>query len=305
MTPSDSDTLFIGLDAGGSKTELLSRRSGSDDLTLKGPAANLQRLGAERAAEVLAALVAEAAAPHAGAALAVCAGVSGAGSPAERADLAERVRQKLRGAGPGAAALRVVHDAEIALEAAFEGASGLIIIAGTGSVVFARAEDGALLRAGGWGYLLGDEGSGHTLGLRALRALLVALDGGPATRLQALLAERCGLSTRAAVIRRVYQEDWPAQQVAPLVLEAAAAGDAVAQGILKRQTELLAEQAGWLASRDAAITPQIALLGGLTGEAPYHRALEKALGERLPGWTVRQPTHRPVIGALRLAMQRA
>ena len=295
-------TLYIGLDAGGTKTELLARPSDQGTpWAHTGPAANLQRLGLEKTAQVLAALIREAHTRHPDLSrAAVCAGVAGAGSADDQHALAARLRHHLADQAP--AHLQVTHDGTIALEAAFEGGSGLIVIAGTGSSLFARAYAGDMLRAGGWGYLLGDEGSGYALGLHGLRAVAHAFDGGPPTRLQALLADRHGLATPDALKRSVYRETWPIQQMAPLVIEAAAQGDVVSTNLVTAQTDALARQAAWLAEKHPGLVEKrLALLGGLVRSTYYRGALTKAMAAALPGWHIQSPMHPPVVGALRLA----
>ncbi|MGI9175222.1 MAG: BadF/BadG/BcrA/BcrD ATPase family protein [Rhodothermales bacterium] len=296
-------TAYVGIDAGGSKTTLVARLGHDEttDVTLAGPAANPYRVGVEEAARVMAELTSEAlqSLPEA-AAVSVCAGVAGAGRPDDQESLTRYLRREL--SGPLPLDVRVVHDGVIALEGAFDGGSGLIVIAGTGSLVLARTEAGAVVRSGGWGYLFGDEGSGHALGTEGLRAVASALDGGPDTSLSTLLSERHDITTAEDLVQRVYREGWPVQHVAPLVIEAATEGDAVAHAILQDQTARLAAQVAWTSGRCDAITPRIAFLGGLTNEAPYNAALAAALGKKLPAWRVEKARHAPVYGALRLAL---
>lgn len=309
MTERPSDLLYIGLDAGGSKTELLAAfeqpdatGTGDTAIRLVGPSAQVQHMGSEAAAAVLADLVEQALQQRPGAGVAaICAGVSGAGRPREQEAVTRSLRERLPALAP--TRLLVVHDAEIALEASFEGESGIMVIAGTGSIALARTESGAVQRAGGWGYLLGDEGSGYALGLHALRAVAAAFDGGPATTLTDLLAGRFGLTTPDALIRRVYQDHWAIQEVAPVLLEAAGDGDDQARRIVAEQTRLLARQVGWLARRCDAIRQQIALVGGLSENTVYRDALDDALQHVLPAWTLCRPRHRPVVGAWRIARQ--
>ena len=298
-------SLYIGLDAGGTKTELLAQVSEhAPSVSLTGPAGNVQRLGREATAEVLATLVRQALAQKPDARLeAICAGVAGAGTPADQQALAAHLQHLLHDLAPFH--LQITHDGAIALEAAFEGDSGVMIIAGTGSILFGRTHDGTTVRAGGWGYLLGDEGSGHALGLDGLRAVAHTYDGGPSTQLQTLLAERYGFDAPGALIHSIYREAWPIQQMAPLVLEAAEAGDAVARRIVETQTRALARQAAWLAGRAGPIAPRLALLGGLSRSAYYREALSEALLAALPGWRIAEPLHPPVVGALRLAVTAA
>lgn len=296
-----SRPLFIGLDVGGSKTELLASCSSSEaPIRLTGPGANAQRLGLEATAQTLADLIHRALHEHPDCQLAaVCAGIAGAGRSDDQQTLTNHLLHELD-LSP-APHVQVVHDAHIALEAAFEDGSGIVVIVGTGSVVFGRARDGSLQRTGGWGYLLGDEGSGFALGQSGLRAVAHAIDGGPDTALRAHLADRHDLADRDELIHQVYQHNWPIQDMAPLVIEAAAAGDAIATDIVARQTHQLARQVGWLVDQSGDIEPRVALLGGLAREAAYAEAMEHALQEALPGWTVKVLQQRPVIGALRLA----
>lgn len=297
--------LYIGLDVGASKTELLAcsvagEKDGRDDLNLHGPGANPRRVGVECAARELAELVHEAQDRRPEAQVtAICAGVAGASNGEDQQELTNRLHDALQ--LPHAPTVHVVHDAAIALETAFAGKSGIAVIAGTGSVAYARTPAGTLERAGGWGYLLGDEGGGYAIGRDGLRAVTHALDGGPSSCLPTLLAERHGLHTRADLLDRVYHEEWPMQEAAALVLEAADAGDAVASGIIADQTAFLAKQVGWLAARCPSMRSRIALFGGLTKARSYADALRTALAECLPSWSVWREEAPPVTGALQLA----
>lgn len=297
----DGAQIYAGMDAGGSKTELVIRASTPPrERRMTGPGANPQRVGLDETGRRLSVLLQRALQPYPeGASLSVCAGVAGAGQAEDRDVLATRLRRSLN--ADSNVAVRVVHDAVIALEAAFEGKSGLIVIAGTGSIVLARTTTGTLERAGGWGYLLGDEGSGHALGRDGLRAVAHAMDGGPATRLQAAVAERYGLDARAPLIRRVYSKEWALQKAAPLVIEVAEAGDDVARRIVREQTDALARQATWLTERAPPIASRISLSGGLVQEEHYVETLRNALNRHLPNWSLTLPTRPPVTGALRRA----
>ncbi len=297
-------SLLIGLDVGGSSTELLATHANTQDapFRLVGPGANLQRVGFEQTVAVLQELIEQALRHFPGVSvLSVCAGIAGCGRLKDQELLARRLQQVL-GDGGRSVQVRVVHDAEIALEAAFGGASGVVVVAGTGSVILARTLQGRIEVAGGWGYLLGDEGSGFALARAGLQAVTHALDGGPPTRLQALLAERFQLAERDAIIHHVYQERWPLQQFAPVVLEAAREGDPVAQHIVDDQVARLVEQVGWLLQRlGDDVAPRMALAGGLMNEPFYVARLREQLARRWPDWAIKVQQRRPVEGALRLA----
>jgi glucosamine kinase len=296
--------LYLGLDAGGTKTNLAGQENNDGaHFKISGGGANLQRAGLQSAATVLAGLVDEAIRSHPGhEGVNICAGVAGAGRTSDQDALRARLREMIQTMHPSLSVnVLVVHDASIALEAAFEGESGAILISGTGSVVFGRTPEGRVERAGGWGYLLGDEGSGNAIGIRGLRAICAMYDGGPETDLAEMAREKFGLKSANDVIECVYGKKWPPQNVAPLVVEAARHGDNVASDILADEAGMLADQLAWLADRRPDIAPRVALIGGLARASHYEDVLTAAIRDRLPGWEVRRDTASPVEGALGLA----
>ncbi|PSQ85496.1 MAG: N-acetylglucosamine kinase [Bacteroidetes bacterium QH_2_63_10] len=293
---------LVGLDAGGSNTLLRATCEGcSEQMDRRGAAANPQRTGVEQSARTLAGLVRRTMRSHRPIdRLSVCAGVAGAGRPAEQTVLADHLRRALDDEA-GAVHVEVVHDAHIALATAFGSGSGLVIIAGTGSVVFARAQDDTTYRAGGWGYLLGDAGSGYAVGRAGLRAVAEAFDGGANTSLRARMDEQYGIDGQEALIHRVYQDELALQDVAPLVMAAAANGDSVASEILTSQAAALMQQVTWLLEREDGIAPRVALLGGMLRNEHYAQVLRRALRTQVPDWSVEVLRHEPVVAALRRA----
>lgn len=144
--------------------------------------------------------------------------------------------------------LEVTNDAVIALAGATAGAPGIITIAGTGSIAFGRNQDGRSVRAGGWGYIFGDEGGGFDIGRQALRAALRMEEGwGPATALREQLLAATGDSSSNQVLHRFYTPEWPRSRVAKLaqlVDRAALDGDAVASEIIGNAAQQLATFTG-------------------------------------------------------------
>ncbi|MGH9540937.1 MAG: N-acetylglucosamine kinase [Terriglobales bacterium] len=146
---------------------------------------------------------------------------------------------------------RVESDVRLALEGALGGAAGqprprVIVVCGTGSIVLGQGQRPATARAGGWGWLLGDEGSGQWIGRQALAAAARAFDGsGPPTVLAARVRRALRLPSLAGLAAAVYRPLLtPAQlgALAPAVLRAAAGGDAVARGIVRSGMAALAGQ---------------------------------------------------------------
>jgi len=143
-----------------------------------------------------------------------------------------------------AGAVVVTGDAEIALAGATAGEAGIVTIAGTGSIAFGRNAAGRTARVGGWGYIFGDEGGGFDLVRQALRGALRAEEGwGPPTTLARALGAATGCGSANGAMHRFYTEAWPRARVAglaPLVDEAANAGDTVAGEILHNAAQQLA-----------------------------------------------------------------
>jgi N-acetylglucosamine kinase-like BadF-type ATPase len=141
-------------------------------------------------------------------------------------------------------AVVVTDDAAIALAGATASEPGIVTIAGTGSIAFGRDAAGRTARSGGWGYIFGDEGGGFDIARQALRAALRAEQGwGPPTALGPVLLEATGSADANGALHRFYTPDWPRSRVAalaPLVDEAAMAGDAVACEILQNAAQQLA-----------------------------------------------------------------
>jgi len=214
-------------------------------------------------------------------------GVGAAGAeaaPAAAQALAERVAALLD------APTAVTTDAVTAHAGAFEGMPGTMVIVGTGTVLLTLDGRGTLSQVDGWGPWLGDEGSGRAIGQEGLRAVLAAHDGrGPATALTAAALElHAPLST---LPRWVADTAAPARQLArfaPRVLQAAAAGDAVARDIVDRAVDAVLQTC-------VAASGPYCLLGGIAGSDVFGGALRARLRER--GLAVVEPRGDALDGA--------
>ncbi len=140
--------------------------------------------------------------------------------------------------------LVVTHDAKIAWAGATEGEPGVIVIAGTGSIAYGENAQGETARAGGWGYVFGDEGGGFDIARQALRATLREYEGwGPRTALTPALMELTGAANANDALHRLYTVDWPRARVAELAMTVdriAGEGDPVAADILRHSAQQLA-----------------------------------------------------------------
>ncbi len=199
--------------------------------------------------------------------------------------------------------LIVTHDAMIALAGATAGAPGIIAIAGTGSIAFGRNADGRTARAGGWGYIFGDEGGGFDLVRQALRAALRMEEGwGPPTALRRVLLDAAGAADANDLLHRFYTTEFPRPRIAAfaaLVDQAARAGDAVAREILHQAAQQLATFGG--AVRGQLFEPGreavVAYIGGVFA-SEILRERFRALVEMEEGNRFGTPAYGPAAGAL-------
>ena len=199
---------FVGVDAGGTSIECVVEQDG-EVRTARGEAANVRTAGVARAAERIAATVRSALRGDVFDALA--AGAAGAGDFV----LARALEVALRAYFPGAA-VAVFDDAEIALRAAIPQGDGAVLIAGTGSIAYARVGE-KVHRAGGYGYLIGDDGSGFAIGRAALAQLLRWYDGRAAhSELFDAMRAQLGVHDAQELLRCVYGEPHPVAIVASI-----------------------------------------------------------------------------------------
>lgn len=300
----DTASIFVGIDGGGTRTTALAIDAEGRELArVEGEAGIVRVLDPAAGAEPLARLVRRAA-ELAGAAdapvAALCCALAGAGREPERVGL----ENALRATGV-AQRVRVTTDAEGALADALGSGPGILVIAGTGSIAWGRDAAGRSARAGGWGQLLGDEGSGYAIGLAALRAAVQAHDGrGPATALERAVLEATGVSAVEGLVAWTSAASKAAVgALAHQVFEAAAAGDDVARGILATAAAALAEHVAALSTRLGPWSepPLVACSGGLIAPGgPLRPWLEAAL-QRLTPVRISPTPVDPARGAAALA----
>lgn len=224
---------------------------------------------------------------------AVCAGFSG--GPADKETL-------LRQLVPSDLAF-VTHDGLIALSGATAGAPGIIAIAGTGQLSFGRNAEGKTGRAGGWGYIFGDEGGGFDLTRQALRAALRQHEGwGPRTALHDRLLEETGACDANDLLHRFYSADYPRPRIArfsKLIDEVAQEGDPVALSLLTAAAQQLAGYAAAVYSQlfrepePVAVAP----IGGVWRSELLRQQFQQ-LVELTDGQRVIEPRYGPAAGAL-------
>jgi N-acetylglucosamine kinase-like BadF-type ATPase len=298
----------LGIDAGGTKTVcLLADKDGRIISRARSTGANLQAVGELQVEKVLHDVMEEAIGERELVPAAICLGIAGV----DRPDDATVVRAIMKRIGYKARVL-VVNDALVALEAGAPGEPGVVIISGTGSICYGRNARGEAARSGGWGYVLGDEGSGYWIGRAALRAVLREADQrGPRTALTPLLLKHFGVDHPQGLIHEVYQSPLKPSAIGALATSVQAAfreGDEAAIGILRgAANELEASALSVVRRLGMGREPfRFILSGGIFRAVPW---LEEELARRLPVaaprstvWTL---DREPAEGAVRLALQEA
>ena len=300
---------FLGIDGGGTKTAaVLLDGEGSELARATGGPSNYHSVGravTERSLCDVIHQVLSSAGLAAADVRSIGLGMAGVGRPSDHAvvhDMLSRAANFPR--------IVITHDAEAALVGGIGRRYGVVLIAGTGAIAYGVNARGEARRADGWGYLVGDEGSARWIGVEGLRAIAQADDGrGPATELKERLLTYVGLQNASQLVTLVYADDFDAPRLAglaPLVSQAAQAGDAVAQDILREAGRRLSHSVGavirGLKMKDAAF--EAVLLGGvLRARYMVRETVVAELGQIAPRAHVVEPRHDAAVGAALLAMQ--
>jgi N-acetylglucosamine kinase len=298
----------MGIDAGGTKTVcLLADERGHIVAESRGGGANLQSAGELEVEKVLHGVMEEALGDRDIRPGAICLGIAGV----DRDDDAEAVRGIMRRIGFKTRTL-VVNDALIALVAGAGDRPGVVVVAGTGSIAYGRDGAGRAARAGGWGYLLGDEGGGFWIGRSALMAVVRQYDGrGPATLLTELVLREMELSNPTELVHAVYVRGlhrYAIASIAPVVQRAMEQGDAVAGDIVTRAAAELSAAAGSVIARlgmRGDVFPTVLAGGVFRGVPALIEHMAMRLSEVAPRSDVRRLDGEPARGAVTLALAAA
>lgn len=270
---------FFGLDGGGTQSRLAVCDSvGHVVVEVYGGATNLYTGKPEQVALNLKALFSQVEAyfPFAGG----CIGSAGLGREREKALFKEMLAVLLP-----SVPVYLCSDGEILLVGGLAGLEGYALISGTGSLALSRSTDGTLLRAGGYGYLLGDEGSAYWIAHQALVRSLRSLEHRDLnTNMLGSLVEGCSLSKAEDLIAYVHHQATKADiaKLAPLVTAFAKEGDPLANDILRCAAKELVALV--VSVQNPAITAkELVLAGGVLEKDPLVRPLfMQALREALP-----------------------
>jgi glucosamine kinase len=300
--------IVVGVDGGGSKTRaVVADHRGTEIVAVDGDASAVKPGRAEESAAVIASVVRDALAaagmPHVTPRV-LCVGVAGVGRETERQQLWQALM------GMELADEIVVHaDATVALDDAFGDGPGILLVAGTGSIAYGRSPAGNFARCGGWGSVIGDEGSGAWIGRRALSIVTAASDGRePETALSGAILTATQTNETTELI------NWASTatprdlaSLAPAVMSTAEGGDLRASALVTMAAEELALHVRTLARAlfmDERASIPVALGGGLLGRRQLLRKrVESRLRSLVPGAQVQAAEVVPARGAVRGALR--
>ncbi len=303
-------SFFLAVDAGGTKTEFVLADESRELARLR--TGTIKRMRTDDATATrnldlgLAELTARASVSMQSI-TATCVGAAGSNVPL----VANWMRSAFAARVSGS--LTLVGDVDIALDAAFHGSPGVVVIAGTGSNVAGRSPEGSVITVGGWGPALSDQASGHRVGLQALRALFLAIDQEKPTSLLQPVLDRWQLQDIPSLVELANRLPAPDfSELSPVVVACARGGDTVAISILEAEAEEMANLVQIIVSRlrrltsDPAWLPEVAFSGSMLEHVPLLRGLlVEALHRHLPGLGTREGVVDPLLGALWKARQAA
>jgi glucosamine kinase len=296
-------SLYLAVDAGGTKTECVIADDERVLARVTGETVKIMQVGAPEATSRLRHLLDEASSIAKVPLYLItrtCMGLAGISSEGVRSWAEDCLSEVLTGD------LILTGDEEIALEAAFGEGSGVLVIAGTGSHVVGRCSNGSRMTAGGWGPMLGDEGSGHWIGLEGIRSGLRALDRGlPSCLLREVYAS-WGINSIGTLVAKANSRPRPDfAMLAEGVSRCATQGDALAQSVLDRAGQELAAQISIVISKmraaacDVADVERVAFTGSVLARIPaVHAALSEALALAHPQTRVDDRATEAIEGAL-------
>ena len=295
---------IIGIDGGGTKTiGILAAATGQHLAQVQSGPANYHVVGEAQTQAVLEGIVAElyekADVPPTSA-VRFCLGMAGLGRPADR-EVIGRICDEL-----GICKDRILtHDAHIALVGGMEKKEGIIVISGTGAIVYGINADGREARASGWGYLLGDEGSGYDIAIKGLQTIARAADGrDDRTELTDRILNRLELNEPSELIRWVHAASRDViAQLAEVVFDTARTTDAVAGCIVDEAVDELVCAATSVIKQLKFTEPfDIVLSGGnLIHQRMFADKLRHRFARIQPNASVQLPKHEPAYGAVLIA----
>lgn len=300
---------LIGMDGGGTKTACIACDMEGNILhQCTGGPSNFLMLGTLKVSEMLFELITECKNKlncEYSDFVSIVLGTTGAGRRTDAEKLEEAFNSYIKGKNIELN-FYVDSDARIALEGAFSGKPGSILIAGTGSIMFGKDAQGTIHRVGGFGRFIGDQGSGYIIGRRGLAMVAKDFDGrGEKTLLTQLVKEKFNIETPEILITEIYKNSFDIASAAPLVIEAASKGDEVCQNIVDDECHELILHIVSMIKKINEPELHLSLIGGIISSDNYFAATFRDKVKRItPNVVIKDPDYPPAMGAILMAKER-
>ena len=297
----------LGFDCGATKSECAAADTNGKILcSITGKPANFLVIGADKASENILFLITECKAKiNCGYndIISIVIGAAGAGREEDAETLRGSLLKLASGNGITITSLIVIGDAQIALEGAFPNKPGSILIAGTGSIIYGKDEEGKIYRVGGFGRIIGDEGSGYSIGRKALQRIAKFYDGtGKRSDIVSLIGEKYKINSSVQLIKNIYTENFDIASVAELVLDSAQKGDKIAVKILEEESDELVHQLSAMMKKMNVDKLNVSFAGSLLlNNNVYSDMLVEKIKFTLPAITIVKAMYPPVQGAIHIA----
>ncbi len=300
---------LIGMDGGGTKTKCV-----LVDINLKvifettGGPSNFLVIGTEKVSETILNLVNDITTSQkisSNEIEAIVLGTTGGGRRSDAEILESQIIKDAKQKSLTINKFNVESDARIALEGAFSGKAGSILIAGTGSIMFGKDQNGEIHRVGGFGRYIGDEGSGYRIGRKGLNAVARYFDGrSKSTKIADLLEQEFTIASSEQLITEVYRNNFNIAAVAPIVFDAAESGDVTAQKILEDEADKLLLHVTAMKIKLNVELLKVSLIGSILTTPNYFSYLfnEKVV-RRFNDVKIMEAEHSPEFGAALMAKQ--
>ena len=295
--------IILAIDGGGTKTDLAAGDiNGNIGFLVSGPSTNLKSRPAVKVKEDLFRML-DSLFRNMAVSSSDIAGVSVAAAGGDRPEDQAKWEEWFHQYGIRPKTITVMNDCLAPLAAATKKREGLVLIAGTGSISYYFKKNGETIRAGGWGYLLGDEGSGYDIGNKALRRVLKEHDGrrkaGGALSLPVL--EHFGLENPMELITHIYEASYPREAIAGLgrvVIELASSGNKDALELMMEAIHELEMLLSAIHAKDEeSKNSSLVISGGLFQSPFFKRAFESSIKGTRAVQTIVHSDYPPVIGA--------
>ena len=296
---------LIGINCGGTKTDFVAADS---NLKIKyrgqAHACNLKKAGMESAVSVINDIMSEittTAKIKTENILGICAGIAGAGRSEDAETLKYKVMEALESGFKITFPVIITTDAIITLEGAFNGKEGAVLISGTGSIIYAKDSKDIFYRAGGYGRVIGDEGSGYSIGRRGLAAAGKLFDSrGKDNLLAKMLKENFEVTTGEELIAKIYSHTFEPQDFAPFVIKAAEAKDEIAMNIIEEESDELVLHIKAIKNYFENKF-NLCLSGGIIATDNYFsKMVKEKIKSRFPNVEIVKQAHPPETGAVLL-----